>query len=139
MEPGSIVPFSSGIIPAVLVTTALGLVATASAIGFGTSVPDIIIGPLDTINLGILPSEAFSVPRAGNITAISASFVTTAAVALLTGPTTIRAQIYRAPQGSTTFTATGAFVDLAPPLPAPIAIGAIATGNAIFRYLYQYQ
>ena len=90
---GSIVPFSSGTIPAVLVTTALGLIATASAIGFGTSVPDIIIGPLDTIDLGILPSEAFSVPRAGNITAISASFIRLLMVFSATTSTAIAAAI----------------------------------------------
>ena len=129
---GSIIPFSSGTIPASMATLATGLVGTTSAIGFGTSVPGItIVG--NTITLGgTLPSEAFTVPRDGSITALSATFVTTAAVALLTGPTTIRAQIYRAPQGSTTFTATNVFVDLAPPIPAPIAIGALATGNASF-------
>ncbi|MFC5590642.1 exosporium glycoprotein BclB-related protein [Sporosarcina soli] len=128
----SIIPFSSGTVPAVLVTTALGLVGTTSAIGFGTSVPGITISALNTIDLGVLPSEAFVVPREGNITALSASFITTLAFAAATGPTTIRAQIYRAPEGSTTFTATGAFVDLAPPIPAPIAVGAVSTGNGSF-------
>ncbi|WP_318616259.1 exosporium glycoprotein BclB-related protein [Sporosarcina sp. YIM B06819] len=129
---GSIIPFSSGIVPASLVTLATGLVSTTSAIGFGTSVPGItIVG--NTITLGgTLPSEAFTVPRDGSITALSATFVATAAVAALTGATTIRAQIYRAPQGSVVFTATNAFVDLVPPIPGPIAIGAIATGNASF-------
>jgi BclB C-terminal domain-containing protein len=128
---GSIIPFSSGIVPATLVTLATGLVGTVSAVGFGTSVPGItIVG--NTITLGgTLPSEAFVVPREGSITALSASFVATAAIAL-TGTATIRAQIYRAPQGSPVFTATGAFVDLAPPIPGPIAIGSSAAGNGSF-------
>lgn len=132
LNTGSIIPFSSGTIPAALATLATGLVGASSAIGFGTSVPGLtIVGNQITLG-GILPSEAFTVPRTGSITALSATFVTTAAVAVLVGATTIRAQIYRAPQGSSIFTATGAFVDLAPPIPGPIAIGAITAGNATF-------
>lgn len=127
---GSVVPFSSGTIPAVMASLATGLVGASSAIGFGTSVPGVtIVG--NTITLGgTLPSEAFTVPRAGDITALSATFVATVAVALV-GTATVRAQVYRAPQGSSVFTATDAFVDLTP-LPGPIAVGNIATGNASF-------
>ena len=129
---GSMIPFSSGTVPAVMTTLLSGALGLNSAIGFGSSVPNIVISALDTIDLGIIPSEAFTVPRAGNITALSATFVSTIAVAALTGTTTIRAQIYRAPQGSLTFTATGAFVDLAPALPAGIAVGSLSAGNGTF-------
>lgn len=126
---GSIIPFSSGTVPAVLVTTALGLVGTASQIGFGSSVPGLSILN-NTINLNGLLSEAFVVPRTGNITAISASFTATVAVPALTGVGTITAQIYKAPAGSTVFTATNATVNLAPNLTGLIAVGQTSYASA---------
>jgi len=123
---GSIIPFSSGIVPVELAVLASGLIGTGSIVGFGTSIPDVTIG--NTINittdiLGGVVTEAFSAPRAGTITSISASLTTLATVAIF-GSVTVRAQIYRAVAGSNVFSPTTAFVDLAPPL-ASIALGTI--------------
>jgi BclB C-terminal domain-containing protein len=130
VNTGSIIAFSSGIVPAVL-TSVAGLVGTSSQIGFGTSFANIVILGNGTIDLSLLPNEAFTVPRTGNLTAISATFTATAAV-ILGATATIHAQIYRAPVGSSVFSPTNATVDLAPPLPSPIAIGNLSFGSATF-------
>jgi len=121
---GAIIPFASGAVPVTLTSLAGGLVGIPFFIGFGTAVPSPVVLGL-TINLTGLINEAFSVPRPGSITAISASFTTTAA--LTVGETaTVNAQIYRAPAGSNIFTPTGASVNLAPPL------GGLVIGTTIF-------
>ncbi len=125
---GSIIPFASGL-PIALVGAVGGLVATSAGVGFGTAFPGLaIVG--NTIDLGILFNESFSAPRSGFITAISATFTITAAVVLALGSATIRAEVYRAPAGSTTFTATGVAVDLAPVITPLIAIGDSVSGSA---------
>jgi len=125
---GSIIPFSSGITPVVLASLATGLIEAPSLIGFGTAVPGIaVLG--NTIDLSGVVTEAFSVPRPGNITAISASFSATIAIALL-GTTTVTATVYRAPAGSTVFTATAATVSLAPSFTGAIALGQTAFASA---------
>jgi len=126
---GSIIPFSSGTIPAVLAAAASGLVGSVSLIGFGTSVPGVLLTGIDIDLTGLGFTEAFTVPRNGTITSISATFASTVALSLGLGTATIRAQIYRAVQGSNVFSPTSAFVDLVPPL-TTIAIGTIASGNA---------
>lgn len=130
---GSIIPFSSGTIPAVLTTLAGGLVGTGSLIGFGTSVPSLsLVGGLIELPLGVAITpltEAFSMPRAGTLTAISASF--TATVGLALGNYTVNAQVYRAPAGSTSFTLlTGATVDLSPAIVGPVALAQTVQGTA---------
>lgn len=126
---GSIIPFSSGTIPVVLTSTLLGLLETPSLIGFGTATPGVAIAGTTLDLTTLLLNEAFSVPRDGNITAISASFTATAAVTLL-GTTTVVAQIYKAPAGSTVFTATGATVNLAPSYGGVITIGQTSFASA---------
>ena len=126
---GTIIPFSSGTIPATLASAALGLVGLSSLVGFGTSIPGIEIAGNEIPLIGGLLSEAFTVPRAGFITSIAATFTLTAAVTLL-GTSSIRAQIYQAPAGSNTFTATNAFVDLLPSLTGVIAINTILSNSA---------
>ena len=128
---GAIIPFSSGHTPIILKTLIDGLVDRVSAIGFGSNVSGIpLVG--NTINLPWLggETEAFSVPRAGKITAISAAFTKTVGLTVV-GNATIRAQVYRATAGSNTFVATNAFVDLAPTLTGIIATGTTyeATAN----------
>lgn len=118
---GAIISFSSGHAPIILTTLIDGLVDRVGAIGFSSNVSGIpLVG--NTINLPWLggQTEAFSVPRAGKITAISAAFTKTVGLTVV-GNATIRAQVYRAPAGSNTFTATNAFVDLAPTLTGIIA------------------
>ncbi|KYG91975.1 exosporium glycoprotein BclB-related protein [Metasolibacillus sp. FSL H7-0170] len=130
---GSIIPFSSGTVPAVLTTIGGGLVGTGSLIGFGTSVPSIsLAGGLIELPLGsaaVPLTEAFSMPRAGRLTAISASFTATVGVAL--GSYTVNAQIYRAAAGTTAFTPlAGATVDLSPAIVNPITLAQTVQGTA---------
>lgn len=127
---GSIIPFSSGVTPVALTSLVTGLIATPSLIGFGTATPGVtLVG--ETLDLSGLVTEAFTVPRAGNITGLSASFSATLAVTLL-GSTTVTATVYRAPAGSTTYTATTATVNLAPAFSGVIALGATAFGSGSF-------
>ncbi|WP_054768654.1 exosporium glycoprotein BclB-related protein [Lysinibacillus parviboronicapiens] len=125
---GSIIPFSSGITTVILASLATGLITAPSLIGFGTAIPGpTILG--NTIDLSGVVTEAFSVPRPGNITAISASFTATLGVTLV-GTTTVTATVYRAPAGSTLFTATSATVNLAPAFTGIIAVGQTAFASA---------
>ncbi|MFJ7737009.1 exosporium glycoprotein BclB-related protein [Lysinibacillus sp. NPDC097287] len=125
---GSIIPFSSGVTPVVLATIVGGLVGVPSLIGFGSAVPGVtVLG--NTLDLSSVVTEAFSVPRAGNITAISASFTATAAVTLA-GTTVVQATVYKAPAGSTMFTATNATVNLAPAFTGVIAVGGTAFASS---------
>lgn len=126
---GSIIPFSSGVTTALLTSIAGGLVGTASLVGFGTAIPGVSVAG-NTIDLSGVITEAFSVPRAGNITAISASFTTLLGLALVGTTVTINAQVFRAPAGSNVFTATGASVDLIPPLTGTVAIGDTSSATA---------
>ena len=124
---GSVIPFASGLTPVILTTVAGDLVSTGGLVGFGTNVPTVgILGT--TIDLTGLLNEAFSVPRTGTVTAISAAFTVTAAATLL-GTTTVTARIYRAPAGSTLFTATDVAVNLVPDV-GLIAVGGIVEGTS---------
>ncbi|MER1986813.1 MAG: exosporium glycoprotein BclB-related protein [Solibacillus sp.] len=130
---GSIIPFSSGTVPVILTTTA-GVAATVSAVGFGTAITGLAVSattpPTITLPDGDGQTEAFSVPRNGRITAISATFTPTADLAAFTGTGVITAQIYRAPAGSSTFTATNAFVNLTPTITGPVTSGTLFSGTA---------
>ncbi|WP_253896180.1 exosporium glycoprotein BclB-related protein [Solibacillus sp. R5-41] len=125
---GSIIPFSSGITSVALATVLNGLVGIPSFIGFGTAVPGLVVLG-NTIDLSAILTEAFTVPRAGNITAISASFTALTAVTI-TGAATVRAQIYKAPAGSTLFTATNAAVDLVPAFTGLLVVGQTSFASA---------
>ena len=116
-----IIPFASGIAGTFLTTTAEGLVDALYEIGFGNSnfTATLPGGDIDSS----LVTEAFSVTRAGSITAISAAFTTVTLIMPLAGTVTVRAQVYRSAANSNVFTPTNAFVDT-----VPIAIGTIARG-----------
>ncbi|MEY9977724.1 exosporium glycoprotein BclB-related protein [Lysinibacillus sp. RC79] len=124
---GSIIPFASGIVPVILTSVLGGTIGTVSMVGFGTSIPGVTLTGTNIDLTAATGTEAFSVPRDGTITSISASLSATVAVTL-TGTATVRAQIYRANAGSNVFSPTTAFVDLAPAL-ATIAIGTITFGT----------
>ncbi|MNH31299.1 hypothetical protein D3C79_916500 [compost metagenome] len=108
------------------------MISTVSLVGFGTSVPSISLTGINIDLTNILFTEAFTVPRDGTITSISATIAITAAVNIPAGGSaTVRAQIYRAVPGSNVFSPTGAFVDLLPSLPLlSLLAGTIASGNA---------
>ncbi|MGE8035253.1 exosporium glycoprotein BclB-related protein [Lysinibacillus sp. NPDC093692] len=124
-QGGSIIPFSSG--RQTVVENILGN-RLASLIGFGSAV-DLVPLANNTINLTGLLSEAFTVPRDGNITAISASYNALAGQ-VESGSVTIRAQIFLAPVGSNTFTGTSASVDLVPSITEPIPVGLLVFASA---------
>ncbi|WP_025680505.1 exosporium glycoprotein BclB-related protein, partial [Paenibacillus massiliensis] len=129
---GSITPFASG--GTIVMTTILGgLVGTTSLVGFGSSATGITLGLGDTIDLtgdvlGPLINFAFSAPRAGTITSISAFFSNTIALNVLGTSFTITAQLYQsAAPGSNIFNpVAGALVDMA--LPGTIALGGTTSG-----------
>ncbi|SEL52194.1 exosporium glycoprotein BclB-related protein [Paenibacillus sp. OK003] len=129
---GAIIPFASGG-PAILTTIAGGLVGTASLIGFGSSATgiDVVGGLIDLTGtaLGPLINFAFSAPRDGVITSLSAYFSTTVALSLIGSTVTITAQLFSSPTPNNSFSAVpGAVVTLAPPLTGIIGLGTISSG-----------
>ena len=78
---------------------------------------------------GTLTNFAFSVPRDGTITALSAFFSTTAALSLTGSTITIRAQLYQSTTPNNIFSPiAGAVVTLAPALTGVISIGSLSNG-----------
>jgi BclB C-terminal domain-containing protein len=113
-------------------TTILGgLVGIPSFVGFGSSAPGLTdLGPtIDLTNaLGTLTNFAFSVPRAGVITSVSAFFSTTVALELIGSTITIRAQLFASATPDNIFTPLPAIVTLAPTLTGLISVGDIFSG-----------
>lgn len=124
----TIVPYASGL-PVTLTTVVGELARTAAVVGFGSSAPlATVLG--STIDLtgaaGTLLNFAYSVPRNGTITSISAYFSTTAAVNLL-APATITAQLYVSTTPDNSFTpVSGTSVTLAPSFNSIVTIGSIS-------------
>lgn len=127
-QGGSIIPFSSG--RQTVVENILGN-RLGSLIGFGSS-EDLVPLANNTINLTGFLSEAFTVPRDGKITAISASYNALAGQ-VESGSVTIRAQIFHAPVGNNTFTGTSASVDLVPSITEPIPVGLLVFASATIQ------
>ena len=125
------IPLSSGI-PISLTTIAGGLAGIPAFIGFGSSAPGLTIlgSNIDLTNpSGTLTNFAFSMPRAGIISSISAYFSTTAALSLIGSSITIRAQLYVSSTPNNLFVPIpGAVVNLAPSLTGTISIGDISSG-----------
>lgn len=125
--PGAIIPFSSGA-QAVLTTLGDGAVGTTSLLGFGNSVTGISIlgGLIDTTNIFNL---AFSMPRGGTITSLTAFFSTNAALSLPTSEVTVSAQLWQSTTPDNSFSPIpGAVVNL-PPLTGVINIGTVLSGE----------
>jgi BclB C-terminal domain-containing protein len=123
-----------------MTTVAGGVVGTTGLVGFGSSASGITLlgGNIDLTGgvLGPLINFAFSVPRAGTITAIAAYLSTTAALALVGTTITVTAQLYSSTTPDNIFSPVpGASVTLAPPLTGILSIGTISnnitTGLAI--------
>lgn len=93
---GAVIPFASGI-PVTLETGALNSARQVGLIGFGNSVSvDTLAGGLIDLSVnasGALRNMAFSLPRAGTITGISAFFSTSAEVGI-PGDAVINALLY---------------------------------------------
>ncbi|WP_374964812.1 exosporium glycoprotein BclB-related protein [Lysinibacillus sp. RS5] len=122
----SMIPFASGG-PIALANIGSGLFTAVSIIGFGSNFPNVAISGNDINLLNQAFTEAFVVPRAGNVTSIAASFKVTAAIAApgLPGSTVVHAQIYRSPAGSSVFSPTNVAVNLNPPLVGVINVGTV--------------
>lgn len=129
---GCIVPFASGL-PSTMTTVLGGMMNTSSIVGFGNSASGIskMSGTIDlTGAAGTLLNFAFTVPRAGTITSLSAQFSSTAAVALVGSTITLTAQVYSAAAGSNTFSVVpGAVVYMAPPLTGILSLGTTSYGT----------
>ncbi|WP_201024328.1 exosporium glycoprotein BclB-related protein, partial [Sporosarcina koreensis] len=129
---GTVIPFASGI-PVALTTLVGGAAGTGGLIGFGNSAPTLSalganIDLTGTI-AGPLTNFAFSFPRAGTITSISAYFSVTAGLSLALGSITITAQLYQSTTPNNIFTPIpGAIVTLTPSLAGLISLGAITGG-----------
>lgn len=128
---GSIIPFASGV-PIAPTSALLGLADLPAIIGFGNStvLPNLLGATIDlTGEDGLLANLAFSVPRDGTITDISAYF---SVVLDLTLPDTnieVNAQLYSSDIPNNIFTPiTGAAVTLSPSFGGIINIGDIASG-----------
>ena len=127
---GAIIPFASGI-PISMTTILGGLTGIPSFVGFGSSAPGLtVLGPtIDLTNAaGTLSNFAFSVPRDGVITSISAFFSTTVALALVGSTITIRAQLFASTTPDNIFSPLPAIVTLAPTLTGLISVGDIFSG-----------
>jgi BclB C-terminal domain-containing protein len=126
--PGAIIPFASGL-PVTLMSLINGAAGLPAFIGFGSSGMGLpIIG--GTINLtnpaGTLTNFAFSIPRSGTITALSAYFSVTAALALIGTSVTVNASLFLSPTPDNIFT-EAVTVPLAPDLTGIVTIGETAS------------
>jgi len=128
---GAIIPFASGT-PAVMTTILGGLQGTGTLAGYGHSASGVslVFSSIDlTGAAGVDLNYAFSMPRDGVITGISAYFSTTTALALIGSTVTVSAQIYCSPTPDNVFTPIpGTAVTLAPALTGLISPGQISNG-----------
>lgn len=125
---GAIIPFASGL-PVNMTSIVGGLAGLPAFVGFGTGFSGVQILS-STINLvGETSSLAFSVPRDGTITAISATASVAAALSIGLTDIEITAQLYQSTAPDNSFAAVpGAIVTLAPTLSGIISIGDFASG-----------
>jgi BclB C-terminal domain-containing protein len=119
-------------LPVALTTVLGGLVGTVGLVGFGGSTDGITLagGALDlTGGTGVPINQAFSLPRDGLITSISAYFSTSLAVDLIGTTVDLSADLFCSTGPSNVFTPVpGAHVSLQPALTGPIGIGTTASG-----------
>jgi len=125
---GAIIPFASGM-PITLTTIEGGLVGTSGLVGFGGSISGVnIVGGV--IDLTSLSDFAFSLPRAGTITALAAYFSTTAELDFVGTTVTITAQLYESltPPDNNFTPVVGTIVTLSLPLTGFIPLGTASSG-----------
>ncbi|WP_316839482.1 exosporium glycoprotein BclB-related protein [Pedobacter gandavensis] len=124
---GAIIPFSSGS-PVSMTSVLGGLPGTMAAIGFGNNGTVSALG--GTIDLSGGPSVvanfAFSSPRSGTLTSISAYFSNTMALSLLGTALTVQAQLYSSTTPNNSFSVVpGAVVTLS------ALTGILSVGNSV--------
>ncbi len=128
---GAIIPFSSGQ-PVTVTTMVGGLSGNRALIGFGNWGSATSTGGIIDLTGGggININFAFSVPRNGTITSISAYFSNTTALALIGTTVTLNGQLYASATPDNAFSPLpGATVTLAPALTGIIANGTVSNGN----------
>ena len=128
---GTIIPFASGR-DYTATTLAGGLPGTGVLVGFGNGIDGVNVGS-GIVDLTGSPSTtlnfAFSMPRDGTITSISAYFSTTVSQALVGTTITLTGQLYESTTPNNTFTPIpGAMVTLAPAMTGVVASGTISNG-----------
>ncbi|MBE6822205.1 MAG: bclB domain-containing protein [Ruminococcaceae bacterium] len=134
---GSIIPFASGSTVAPT-TLALGLVGLPALIGFGNSATGLtaLSGTIDLTGAsGQLLNFAFSVPRDGIITSISAFYSVTEALSLTGSSITLTAQLYGSATPDNVFVPIPGVLVTLPALSGNVSVGTsvngITTGLAI--------
>jgi BclB C-terminal domain-containing protein len=111
-----------------MTTIAGGLPGTGVIVGYGETVSTGGLG--GAIDGTELDSLAFSVPRDGTITSISAFFNLRTAMSLVGTTITVTGQVYVSTTPDNTFTPVpGALVTLAPPLTGLVSIGTVSSGS----------
>ena len=126
----AIIPYASGGVVSLNILAG-GLAGTPAYIGFGSSAPGVtVFGQAISLGSGSgVANFAFTVPRAGTITSISADFTVIAATSLAITPTNAVAQLYLAPAGTNTFQPlAGTQVTLNPGITL-ISVGQLLSGN----------
>ncbi|HAN21979.1 MAG: hypothetical protein A2Y15_05615 [Clostridiales bacterium GWF2_36_10] len=126
-QNGAIIPFASGNTPVIITTLASTTETTGfvSAIGFGETQNGSTIGTGGELSLSA-GNMAFSVPRNGTITAISAFFTNTAAVTLGASVVQVSAQLYFATPNSNVFLPLGGTrVNLTPTLTGTVPANSV--------------
>lgn len=128
---GAIIPIASGL-PLAVTTIAGGLPGTGGLIGFGNSASTSggVGANIDlTGGAGVLQNFAFSVPRGGTITSITAYFSSSAALSLVGTTVTLTGQLYASTAPNNIFSPVpGTQVTLAPAFTGIIPIGTISNG-----------
>lgn len=129
---GAIIPYASGL-PLTVSTTADGFRGQVALLGFGSNTSTAISsnGTIDlTGSAGTAMNYAFSMPRAGTITSIAASFSATSALPLVDSTVKLQAQLYSAKDNSNSFSAVPEAVVT---MEAPLTGGAVAPGSVLFK------
>lgn len=129
---GVIIPFASGI-PVAPTSVALGVAGLPAIIGFGnsTTLPTLLGSTIDlTGAVDLLINLAFSVPRDGIITNITAYFSVAIGLVLISTDVTVTAQLYSSTTPDNIFSPIpNTDVTLTPTLSNAIDIGDITSGT----------
>ena len=124
---GTIIPYASG--TPIIMTVNSGVIGTVSLVAFGSSTSGITLSSGDIILNGTsgLTNQAFSFPRNGTVTGITAYLTTTAQVYITDSNSAfIAVQLYQSATPNNIFTAIpGTLVVLNPPLTGTVYVGSI--------------
>ncbi|GAB3996679.1 hypothetical protein GCM10028807_39850 [Spirosoma daeguense] len=123
---GTIIPYASGL-PITIATLPGGSVGTVASLGFGSSVSALVpIG--GNIVLSIQANSAFSIPRNGTITSLSAYFSASLLTLVSSGSATVTAQLYQSTTPNNTFSPIPGATVVFPPFTSTISIGTTRNG-----------